>query len=297
MNIDIEKFKAEVNLKKNYQQLSKEFNCSIKTIKRYAQELNLKVETKICKSNDPEVIEKVKELLNKNKTNLEISQELGISPTTARKYTKLLGKDTNTSRNKTLKAPVILTKEQEEVIYGSMLGDMSLGKTQKSYRFVISQGGGHEEYFDHIAKIFSNILGKINKTPRYDKRTKLFYNKFVAKFLASESYKKYYDIMVINGKKTVTKEWANRLTARGLAYWFMDDGCINGVLATNGFTLDEVKLLSETLLNKFNIHSDVQKVSKKQQWLLHIRTVDRKLFEDIIRPYIVPSMEYKLKYK
>jgi len=218
MNIDIEKFKAEVNLKKNYQQLSNEFNCSIKTIKRYAKELDLTVATKICKSNDPEVINSVKNLLEKNKTNLEISRELGISPTTARKYTKLLGMETNTVRNKSLKSPITLTKEQEEIIYGSMLGDMCLTTTQKSYRFSISQGGGHEEYFDHLANIFSNVIGKVNKTPRYDKRTKLFYNKFMVKFLASTSYKKYYDIMVINGKKTVTEKWANHLTARGLAY-------------------------------------------------------------------------------
>jgi len=83
---------------------------------------------------------------------------------------------------------------------------MCISKTKKLARAIISQGGNQEEYFDHKCKIFENILGKTCKTPRYDKRTKKYYNKFIAKTLSHEVFLKIREELYPNDIKTVTKE-------------------------------------------------------------------------------------------
>ena len=177
-----------------------------------------------------------------------------------------------------------------------MLGDMGLYKTKNLYRFSFCQGGNHEEYFDHVISKFSGLIGKVNKTQRFDSRTSLFYNKFSVKFLAAKEYEYFYKIMTVNDKKTITKEWVNLLTERSIAYWFMDDGSKDCIFATNCFSFNEVKLLSETLLNKFKLKNEIKKIFNKEQYIIHISVESQKRFNDLIRPYIVESMKYKLKY-
>ena len=93
-----------------------------------------------------------------------------MSPETSRKYTKELGLETNSKRTKTLTNKHIkLTEEQLEVLYGSLLGDMSLDTNWKNVRPTISQGGDQEAYFDYKCKIFKNLIGKPSKEDRYDK--------------------------------------------------------------------------------------------------------------------------------
>ena len=93
-----------------------------------------------------------------------------------------------------------------------------------------------EAYFDHKCTIFDGLLGKISKTPRYDKRTNKYYNKFAVRLLSHSTYNKLY----VNGIKTLTREWLDKVTPRGLAFWFMDV-----ILATNCFTLDECKTIQQ----------------------------------------------------
>lgn len=243
-----------------------------------------------------EWLKEINNLLDYGFTNLQIAKKLNLSPTTTYKYTKLLNRKTNSSRKRKINN-VILTKEQKEIIYGSMLGDMSIYKTAKLYRFAIGQGGNHEEYFDHLTSIFNNVIGKISKCKRFDKRTKKFYNKFTVRFLASIEYKKFYDLMIIGERKTITRNWANLLTARSIAYWFMDDGSRDCIFATNCFSKSEIEILKDTIKDKFNIDSEIKKICNKEQWVLHIKFQDQRKFNNLIRPYIIPSMEYKLKYK
>lgn len=295
--MDENKLKILVNEGKNYEEIALELNCNERTVEKYAKKLGLKVTTKIIRRNDPEVVNKIKQLLSEGKTNTQIAKELSISPTTARRYTReLIGQDTNSVKAKSLKE-VSLSKNQLEIIYGSLLGDMAISKTPKSARFAIGQGGLHEEYFDYVCSKFPGLLGKVSKTPRFDKRTNKWYNKFVCRSLANEKYLEIYNELYINDKKTITREYLDKITAQGIAYWFMDDGSINGDFATNCFTEDEVKLLQEMFLNKFNINTRIKQVTGKEEWLLIVKSESRKDFENLIKPYMHESMYYKLKYR
>lgn len=295
--INLNELKAQIESGLNYSQLAKMFDCNERTIEKHAKRLGLVVKTKITKRNDPVILEKIKTMVESGKTNNEIAKELRISPTTARRYTKeLLGKDTNSIKAKSVK-DVCLTDEQLEIIYGSLLGDMSISKTKNLARISITQGGSHEDYFDFICSKFEGLLGKISKEPRFDNRTKKWYNKFIVRFLAHKQYLSIYNLIYKNGVKTITQEWLDKLTPKSIAYWFMDDGSRSGDLATNCFTLQEVELCQKWFKDKFNIDTRIRKIVNKEQWLLIICVNSRQNFDDLIRPYIHKSMLYKLKYK
>lgn len=85
------------------------------------------------------------------------------------------------------------------------------------------------------------------------------------------------------------------ITPLALAIWIMDDGTwkTSGVrIATNSFTLEEIKLLSFTLEKKFNIKSSLHKNNNSYQ--LYIKKESIFLLKNIILPYLHKSMFYKL---
>lgn len=75
----------------------------------------------------------------------------------------------------------------------------------------------------------------------------------------------------------------------------MDDGCkdVSGyLLNTQNFSLIEQERLTDALGRKFkfevNIHKD------RENYRLYIKAKSRDSFTQIIRPFILPSFEYKL---
>jgi hypothetical protein len=75
----------------------------------------------------------------------------------------------------------------------------------------------------------------------------------------------------------------------------MDDGTFKspGVkIATNCFETQEVKLLVKALETKFKIKSTLHKNNGKYQ--LYIKKESMSLLKNLVLPYIVPNMFYKL---
>lgn len=252
---------------------------------------------KITKKNK-QILEKIKQLLDEGKTNRQISEELKICATTVRKYTYELGYDTNSARTKTLTNKNLqLTEEQWEVLYGSLLGDMSIDTNWKNSRLIISQGGEQEEYFDYKCEIFKNLIGKPSKEDRYDKRTNKWYHKYYVKFLTNPIYTKLKEELYPNNIKTVTKDWLNKVTPRGLAFWFMDDGTNCGTIATNSFNKDECLLIVDWFKEKWGIECTLQSSNNNgnKQYLVYIKNESRPKLYSLISPYFIPSMMYKLK--
>ena len=111
------------------------------------------------------------------------------------------------------------------------------------------------------------------------------------------------ELFIINNKKSISENLIiNNLTARGLAYWIMDDGGKldynknsknkSIVLNTHSFTNEEVKILSHELAKKFGFLTEVR--SNKNKKIIVINEVSYNKLRDLIDPYLVPSMLYKL---
>lgn len=207
---------------KTNSEIRKELGYSLTTISKYLEEQGL-----VNNSTNPKLIlEKIKELYSLGKTNSEIANELGISKTTARKYTNVyLNAKTNSVKAKPIfNINLNLTEEQLDLIYGSLLGDMSIDNHSKLCRLVISHGGQQEKYFDYKCSLLSNIIGKVVKKPRYDKRTNKEYIKLMVRTLSHKIFNSLYNELYIDGVKQVTENWLNKLTPRAqlTGIWMME---------------------------------------------------------------------------
>jgi hypothetical protein len=107
----------------------------------------------------------------------------------------------------------------------------------------------------------------------------------------------YREMFYPTGKKTLTPETIDFLLSSPvvLAYWHMDDGSKKGDsgynLYTCGFSLDENNELSKALQHKFGLEARVRVEGGNR---LYIPAASKQKFRELIEPYIVPSMRYKL---
>lgn len=74
----------------------------------------------------------------------------------------------------------------------------------------------------------------------------------------------------------------------------MDDGSCRGIFATNCFSKNECEMLQDMFLTKFNIKTRLYCSPNSNQYTLCIKQESLLDFENLIKPYIIPSMEYKL---
>jgi hypothetical protein len=110
----------------------------------------------------------------------------------------------------------------------------------------------------------------------------------------------------------VSDTWLQSLNEQGLAIWYMDDGHLcksknfnkSGIrriyrrevkLSTCGFTKDENELLKNFLKQRFDLDFNLKLHSESSQlYLLNGGAATALKLFDIIGPYIVPSMMYKI---
>lgn len=100
-----------------------------------------------------------------------------------------------------------------------------------------------------------------------------------------------------NGIKRVPVNIAEFLTPLALAVLIMDDGTRirSGLkLCTNSFTYEDCKRLSSILFDKYQLKVTVQSAGVPNQYNIYIKTNSMSLLRNMVRPYMVSSMLYKL---
>ena len=190
------------------------------------------------------------------------------------------------------------------ILIGSLLGDGTMEKDGKGSRFAFYQEKTHGEYLLWLHKTIS-YLGYckkeipviqtrygINGELRYFFRFRSFtYSSF--NWIHDEFYPKPL------GRKVIPKIIDQYLSPMALAIWIMDDGTKfknKGLkFCTNSFTLKEVQFLSIILKNKYSLNSSIHKISVVNQYNLYIPKSNLNNLIKIVKPYIHPSMYYKLE--
>lgn len=208
-----------------------------------------------------------------------------------------------------------LNVTQKEILVGSLLGDGYFNYNrfvkQPKYCFCFAQGIKSANYVDHMYQIFKPFVGTAPKATliggiapglpkRYDVRFKTY---------GHEEFKSYYDLFypqVLGSKvrkKCVPENISELLTAKGLAYWYMDDGTShstttksgikrNYVISTQGFCYNDQVILINSLNQRFNLNVSIHK--DKTYFRLAINSSSSKHFYYLIKPYILPDFYYKL---
>lgn len=263
--------------------------------------------------------EQILEILKENPTlsNREIGKIVGKSRTCIQYYLNKLNihrdrkvqqKLNNTCREKSLS----ISPVAEQIILGSILGDgyMSPNRHPQDTHLTLNselricQGIKQKEYIEYKKSLLENegikchlnFIDSSKMKPHYIKGIEVKENgTYHLKTQRNVAFNFYRNLFYKPNKKLC--RYLYKLTALGLAIWFMDDGYKNGkgwVLCTNGFTFKEVKLLRTILKHNFYLDTTLRK-SRLKQPLIYIRSSCREKFLNLVSPYVCDSMHYKLE--
>jgi hypothetical protein len=198
-----------------------------------------------------------------------------------------------------------MSKEQMEASIGLILGDASL-QTQnggKTYRIKFEWGDRQKFYVDHIYDLFDEwVISPPHKKCRTSPKGNAIIN-WGFQTISHKAFNLLADLFIRDNTKTVPELLIkDHLTARGLAYWFCDDGGKldynknsknqSIVLNTQSFSDLEVERMASELAAKFSLNCEVR--SNKGKKVIVIKSESYADFYKLIEPYIVPGIRYKL---
>lgn len=199
-----------------------------------------------------------------------------------------------------------LTKEEKSIIYGSLLGDASIGiqpngvTPRLQMRHSIKQR--HWFYFKarKLKRLASNKAIHLQKADGYSKNWKLHFQSLSQPALVSvfkKTHKK--------GQKAVTSLWLNEIDPLALMTWWLDDGGLigqgrrKGRWNVQGFGKKGAKTLVNFLAKKYKIKSQVQsyfsKETHKRYYYIYIQPLALKRLLCLMLPF-VPCRQMLYKF-
>ena len=185
---------------------------------------------------------------------------------------------------------------QKQVLIGTILGDGCLTPNSygKNVRLQIDHCANQKEYVFWKSEVFKDW--RISE-PSYNAST----DSWRFKTLSHPKLAEYRELFYLDRKKIIPTNVGELLTSPlSLAVWFMDDGAIarrqkGYILNTQNFTRSEIEGLVSCLesnfgLNNLSLHRD------RTYWRIYVRKDSTSHFRDLIFPYIIPSMMYKVLF-
>lgn len=188
------------------------------------------------------------------------------------------------------------------ILTGMLLGDAGIFKHKNGINafFYLRHCEKQKEYLLHKAEILQELTKvRIRHAKNGDTM------RWTAETLNHPFYTKLYYKWYPNNKKTVTEKNIQYLDPQGLAYWYMDDGCLmrwkNNPkkfeirIATHSFTKEEQEILQHFVLENFQVKFNIMRDGK--YYCLRCGLKEGIKFMKIVAPYIQPCLEYKLERK
>jgi len=289
--MEIDYKQIEINYNKGFSDIknAKLVGCSKGTIRNWRNKNSLSpnfLPTKEKALNKEEFLK----LYKKGLTDLKIAVILNSSEKAVNSLRNRLKLKSNRSHD------IEITKEMEEVLVGTILGDSYIRCVANSREKKLSTTGqlifGHStKQSEFVFWKWKNLIDLFNKKPKYvrQKRKNKTNYSFYCYSVSSISLKKYHKLFYKDWVKIIPEDIYKYLTPLGLATLFMDDGYEGPYICLNNF--DDVSLLNfqNALYKNWKIDSSITK--RKE---VYIPARSRKIFEDLIKPYIIPTMTYKL---
>jgi len=202
-------------------------------------------------------------------------------------------------------------EELRSAVIGMVLGDGCISKRWKNGEayFQMTHCVAQYEYMLWKQNILDEITSsKIHPTTRV-LNGKTFHGYHLGT-LRHPSFTKLYKRFYYDKVKVVDEYLVKKINPLALAIWFMDDGTsgINkdrGVgenrsyyLCTNNFDYANQLLLKKSLKLNFGLDWNINKAGKSKDgtynYRLRLANRHNEMFIDIIRPYIIPCMRYKI---
>ena len=180
------------------------------------------------------------------------------------------------------------------------LGDGSICQAGNSYRFTCSHKEENEDYVAMKVDLLSFTWAKYS---RYYHSRSNSYN-FQLYTMCHPLFTRLRRSIYLNGRKIITSHAIKLLTPLNLAILYQDDGRYNAkksVISINKplFSKLELEALAKGIVDMFGLIFRVGKsCTLKDGTIGHqmtLRMKDKERFFSLIRPYMVPSMLYKIE--
>ena len=202
-----------------------------------------------------------------------------------------------------------ITKESRNLLIGLLLGD---GTISNNYVFKLAHCAEQLDYLEWKIKqlgeagIRNNGIKSYIKTKGFNIGVPVYYTQLnIIPFIKVLRRVMYKEKKIIGNRKLL-----NRLDAKGIAIWYMDDGHINIRKVKGrpcGFYIkistcepkDEVQTIIDFFKEQWNISFYMfHEGKKKDSYSLCCGTKEGLRFIDIVKPYVsqVPSMVHKITY-
>jgi len=188
-----------------------------------------------------------------------------------------------------------LTKTQQAVLVGTLLGDGCLAQHGLHHRLHVKHRGAHRALIEWKYSIFSSYVSM----PIHSFDQRLNGKRYPCFQFASRTnpvFSKWHSRFYENGRKIVPLDVCGYLTPLSIAVWLMDDGAADyaGItFQTHCFTCEEVQLLAEACFERFGLAATLRK--NKGRWILYIKASDVNRLQEIVLPFILPTLRYKLQ--
>ena len=203
-----------------------------------------------------------------------------------------------------------ITKESRNLLIGMLLGD---GTISNNNVFKIAHSESQKEYLEWKVKqlkeagIRNNGIKSYIKIKGYKTGVPVYYTQLnIIPFIKVLRKVFYKEKKILGNRKLL-----NRLDAKGIAIWYMDDGHINIRKTKDGRPMGfyikistcEPKQEVQTIIDFFKEQWDINfymfhEGNKKDSYSLCCGTKEGLKFIDIVKPYVsqVPSMIHKITY-
>ena len=203
-----------------------------------------------------------------------------------------------------------ITKESRNLLIGMLLGD---GTISNNNVFKIAHSESQKEYLEWKVKqlkeagIRNNGIESYIKIKGYKTGVPVYYTQLnIIPFIKVLRKVFYKEKKILGNRKLL-----NRLDAKGIAIWYMDDGHINIRKTKDGRPMGfyikistcEPKQEVQTIIDFFKEQWDINfymfhEGKKEDSYSLCCGTKEGLKFIDIVKPYVsqVPSMIHKITY-
>ena len=180
-----------------------------------------------------------------------------------------------------------LTSPQRELVLGSLLGDGYLMPTTSGYCFRVNHGLQQREYVDWKFNLLSDFV----RTPPKESG-KCYYFRTIT----HSDFVQFRNFFYAGNRKIIPINLLYKeFTELSLAVWIMDDGAADGKqlrINTQSFTFSENEKLISFLRAKFGIEARLNEDKGCPRLRVSAATMER--LKNLIKPYIIPNMLYKL---
>src|SRR5688500_3861396 len=200
---------------------------------------------------------------------------------------------------------VRLSDQQWQVVLGGLMGDANLSPNRRDrhgVRFRLGHGAKQVDYLDWKTSLLGNIA--------HSRRTNAKGAAFVDFTPLAELGELQQVVYLGGGKKHLTWDYLKALTPLALAIWYMDDGCFTvrskGVQARTAGGTGRVEIcveamspgsrerLVEHLTGTYGLDCKVIASGARKKAVLQFTTAATTRLQELIAPYVHPSMDYKL---